>query len=384
MTNAHRFARRAGALTVLVLAAAASSCASASGGGSRDQGVEPLAPRPDLSWRVTTSYQTDLWLYGYAMLQPDTTLVPYFHRGYREAMVALRQRANVTSLLDSATDTLRARLAKDSRLVGGQFLPLYFKSWETMQQGIQSYLQTGTAAARDRRRPSNGRGGGFNPDAGREFAVIASSFAGDTDHVWLRTFFTAMKDESTRFYQSYWTEQQQERAPVRAAVDSLWSRVYFPKFRKYLGGTGQQDGEVVLALPLDGEGRTIGSPQEGVRVAVGYPDSVGDAITAVYVIAHEVIGTVANESIRDNTTPAEQRAGVADHYTSPAAVRGGELLLERVAPELVTGYQRHYLQAARATYASGGEREAFIRTFPLPPTILDGITHRLGTVLGGI
>jgi hypothetical protein len=45
------------------------------------------------------------------MLTPDSTLVPYFRRGYREQMVSVRRQRGVTSLLDANRARLLERVA---------------------------------------------------------------------------------------------------------------------------------------------------------------------------------------------------------------------------------------------------------------------------------
>ena len=168
------------------------------------------------------------------------------------------------------------------------------------------------------------------------------------------------------------------------ALDSLWPKVYLPKFREYLNNTRQNDGEILVSLPLDGEGRTITSSPSSNSVAVTFPEKEADALDAIYVFTHEVVGTLAAQVIADNTTPAEKQNGVAAGYASPAAVRGGVIVLKRIAPELVAGYERYYLRSANASFTPGTEEATMARVFPLPQSILYGMTHQLEIVFGGI
>ena len=92
-----RASRTASRATSRALSAAALTfllAACATGGGQGGQGsrrgaAEPQ-PRPEQNWPIKTRYQLDLWLHGYAMVQQDTTLVPYFKRGYRESIMAAK------------------------------------------------------------------------------------------------------------------------------------------------------------------------------------------------------------------------------------------------------------------------------------------------------
>ena len=51
----------------------------------------PAGPTPlvDAAWPVRTREHVDLWLHSYALLTRDTTLVPYFRRGYAERLTTL-------------------------------------------------------------------------------------------------------------------------------------------------------------------------------------------------------------------------------------------------------------------------------------------------------
>src|SRR5437660_1447498 len=79
------------------------------------------------------------------------------------------------------------------------------------------------------------------------------------EHVdfWLRLFVQSLADENTRFYQSYWSGEQAARAATRQAVDSVWQRLYRLRLQRFLNNTQQSNGELILSLPLDGEGRTV-------------------------------------------------------------------------------------------------------------------------------
>ena len=89
----------------------ATACASVGGGtgGTVTGGPEPATP--GVIWPVKTREHVDLWLHGFAMLQEDTTFVPFFKRGYSTNMIVLKNRANVVTQLDANRDRLRARLA---------------------------------------------------------------------------------------------------------------------------------------------------------------------------------------------------------------------------------------------------------------------------------
>jgi len=163
----------------------------------------------------------------------------------------------------------------------------------------------------------------------------------------------------------------------------MWQQTWRPSLQRFLNNTQQQNGEVYLSLPLDGEGRTVHFGKVQNAIAVGMPDSPQNAESMLYTFAHEIAGTVASTAIEDNTTPAERRAGTTSRYEQSAAVRAGSLLLEKTMPSAVPGYMRFYLQAAGRS-APADPKAAFTSTFALPDAIRDAIARQLDVILGGI
>jgi len=140
-------------------------------------------------------------------------------------------------------------------------------------------------------------------------------------------------------------------------------------------------------MPIGGEGRTMSagptSVGTGATVVVTYPVRQDQAIEAIYVFAHEVVGNLMNTVINDNTTPAEKRTGVFDQYAAHGLVVGGHLLLQKIAPELADGYARYYLAIANAP-ATGDLSARLATAFPLPQNFRNAFVRQLEIVLGGI
>jgi hypothetical protein len=359
--------------------------ACASGGGSSSQPPPPQrgratrAPSPantapvGQTWMASTHEHVDLWLHGYALLTADTATVPLFQRGYRERMNTLKAQRSIYTQLDANRERLSARFVANPALVNGQFAALYFSSFQEMQQVVGQFVQ----AQGDGRTTNDPTLRGF-------YSVLNASFPAPADRDWLRLFVQSLQDESRRFYTDYWAAEQRARRGVVQAFDSLWERTYRAKLQRYLNNTQQANGDLILSLPLGGEGRTVTVTNRANAVAVGFPSTPAAAIEVAYVFAHEVTSAVINTAITDNTTPAQQRSGLAAQYTATGAVRGGELLLERTAPELAHGYMRYYLSVSGAVVPAGDPSGAFLARFPLPDPIRDAITKQLDVVLGGI
>lgn len=360
--------------TSLGLAASVSACASGglSTGGSPTGTVGQNPTNSSETWPIMTSEPVDLWLHGFAMIQDDSTLVPYFRRGYRADMNALKNRSNIVTQLDANNARLKARFAASAQLVNAQFLALYFDSFDELASAVDVFYR----AQGDPRAASN-------QQTAETIALIAGYFPSQADRDWARLFVQSLRDEDTRFYRGYWDQQQRERSAVRDAVNSLWQNTYRARFQSFLNNTSQSAGQVFLSLPLDGEGRTLSAGKRQNATAVTFPLRSSDASDAIYVIAHELVNSLVSTAVNDNVTPNDRRLGVSDRYIAAGTVRAGALLLQKIAPELVSGYARYYLQSANRS--TGSNPVATLATvFPLPDAIRDAISRQLDVVLGGI
>ena len=330
-------------------------------------------PLVDAAWPTRMREHVDLWLHSFALLTPDSTLVPYFRRGYGERVASVRRQRSVTTQLDANRGTLVARFGPNPSLAtSGQFLPLYFESWEQMRVEIERFVRAG-----------GNPGSATDPGARSYMALLAGMFPTIADRDWLRLFATSVDDESRRFYHDYWAAETRARVPVSGRVDTLWQRQWRPALTRFLNNTQQQSGELYLSLPLGGEGRTIHFGKQQNAVAVPFPEERDQADVVLYVFAHEIAGAVANAAIEDNTTPADRRSGTTSRYEQSAAVRAGALLLERTIPAVVPGYMRYYLQQAGRT-PSTDPRTMFAQVFTVPEPVRDAITRQLEVILGGI
>jgi hypothetical protein len=359
-------------------------------GASPQPAVEPAPPPPTVGqevvgqtpWPVKTRYVVDLWLHGYAMLVPDTMPVPPFRRGYRDDMIVAKNSRNIVSQLDQNMEALQHGLRVNPRLLDGAKLALREGSWAEMGNDIAAFLTGGEDSASGKKRPSVLSTWKRAPRVSEETtdmsAALGAIYRTEADREWLKTFALSLTDEHSKFYEQYWREQQHALRPSLAAVDSQFSRNYLKQLRGYLRGIQLPTGEIVLSLPLGGEGRSILQGQHSI--AIGFPATADSSLDAVYEFAHEAIGGVAEQAVRERISPAEFRAGLASQLEVPAKVRGGAMLLQRAAPELVAGYERHYLAASRVETRGGDVESAFVHAFPLRQAIIDGMDQRLDEV----
>jgi hypothetical protein len=352
-------------IALITSATVLAGCASVGGTGAGET-TDQANTIPPTQWPINTYEHVDLWLHGFAMIQDDTTLVPFFRRGYKAELSNLKRRANVTTQLDANMENLRSRFAINSRLVNAQFVPLYFGSLDELVSAMDLFER----ADGDPRRANS-------QEAASLIQLLSGYFPLPADREWARLFVQSIRDENNRFYRAYWDQQQRERATVLTAVRDQWN-TYRPRFERFLNNTSQAGGEIVLALPLDGEGRTLTAGKQENSTAVTFPARPSDAAEAVYVVAHEIVGQIVQTAVTDNVTPTETRQGLTDRYVAAGTVRAGAMLIQKVAPELYAGYQAYYLRSAGRTGSS------FTSTFQLPDAIANAISRQIDIVLGGI
>src|SRR5579859_4670101 len=269
------------------------ACASGTGGpapgGPRTSSVPPTDVAP-VGWSVNSREHVDLWLHGFAMLTQDTAKVPIFRRGYREQMRGIKQRQNAYTNLDANQDKLAPAIASDPNLVNAQFLALYFSSFPELAQATTYFLQS-----------DGNPQSAADPQMQRDIALLAHTFTTPAERDFARLFVQSLQDESNRFYHAYWMSEQQRRVSGINAVEQRWRATMYAKFRTFLSHSQQSRGEIVLSLPLGGEGRTV-SDAGASSVAVAFPESNADADAAFYVLAHEVVSHTTDLAITDNIT----------------------------------------------------------------------------------
>jgi hypothetical protein len=277
---------------------------------------------------------------------------------------------------------LQHGLRVNPRLIDGAHLALREGSWEEMGNDIAAFLTGGADSASGRKRQSVLSTWKAAPHASEStidmMAALGAIYRTDADREWLKTFALSLTDEHSKFYEQYWREQQRALRPSLAAVDTAISQRYLKQLRSYLRGVQLPTGEIVLSLPLGGEGQSILQGQHSI--AIGFPGAPDSSLDAVYELAHEVVGGVAEQAVRERIAPAEFRAGLGAELEAPAKVRGGAMLLQRAVPELVSGYERYYLALARIAAPDVDVDSAFVRAFPLRQAIIDGIDQRLDEV----
>ncbi|MHB1311342.1 MAG: hypothetical protein ACYC3L_04920 [Gemmatimonadaceae bacterium] len=340
-------------------------------GAQRTARRDTLPARGD-AWPVKTREHVDLWLHAFALLTEDSSQVPLFRRNYRDPVIVEKNRRGIVTDFDANADALRAELQKSRSLPGAQFAALAFQSEAEMDRAFDAFI----AAGGDPRRVSN-------KQSAQMVAYLAQYFQTPDEQEWARRLMNSLKSERTRFHHEFWVDEQRRRTGALAATDSLWQRVFRPSIDRFLSGTRQASGEVLLALPLEGEGRTMSFGARQNIIAVGFPDSAAAAPEAMYALAHELVGAVVGPTIADNLSPAQIRAGEGERLSAIGLVRGGLMLMQKAQPQWATGYAKFYLRVARVSYA-GDPVAALERAFPLNADLAGTIRRQIDAAFGGI
>jgi hypothetical protein len=350
------------ALSLFALAAATMPCTA----------QLPGAQMQNVKWPLRTREHVDLWLHGFAMIASDSSPVPLFRHGYREAVIAARTKANVVTDLDVNHDALAKRMRENPALVNAQFLAFSFPTWDELVATIDAFVK----ADGDPKKAKSKEGVVV-------FSNLARLFPAKADRDFVRIFTNALENEKNLFFHAWWVDEMRRRERTLAAVDLIWQGDLRPRLQGFLNHSEQSNGELILSLAIEGEGRTVSDNREHSQIAVGFPDSPEHAIDAIYAFAHEIVGPLTGPAVDDNTTPAEKRSGLATTIGSYALVRGGALLVERLSPELAAGYARFYLRVAGVSF-DGDPMAAFARTFPIPKAMLESIGRQISISFGGI
>jgi len=306
-------------------------------------GTAGLSGRVHAQWPIKTREHVDLWLTAFAELSQDTTAkVPVFRRDYLDQLGLAQNQQSILTSLDSVHDGLQTHWDQAPRLADARALALDAGTWDELHSAIDMYLNP----PKDPKKRK-----AIVPDVEGH---LVDYFSSTSDREWLKNLDYGLNGAKQQFYHGWWVAEQLRRRPVLAATDSLW-RLTEPKLDRFLAATNQPTGEIILSLPVDGEGVTF-KESGRTSVAAPFPDSVADAAQVIYVFAHVAARALAGR----NDEP----------YMEAIGVRGGYMLLSKTAPELAKGYARYYLRTSPA----GQDLAA---AFPLPDAVREALEHKI-------
>jgi hypothetical protein len=309
------------------------------------------AQREAPHWVVRRDAFAELWYHGLATVGADDygPLPLYSAAHVRTARDAKRARG-LTTPLDSSAHTLRAVFASDSSFDALHFVPLYFVGVEpgaaltALHEALTSRQATSTVPLALAARA----------------AAVARSIPGARNRQALLTFVDALAVE-------WLTVVRDERAmwppSTRMLLDlqRAWDARFAKPLSSYLAAGGRSRGTIVVVPALGGEGRIV-SLRGGNSVVMVSADPVAGLDDAPLFAAVRELSF----SLLDELPPARLTAGrdrlAAEREREVAAVRGGALLLEAVAPSLAPSYRRVFMGRM-----AGERNSTFEREYPLHP-----------------
>lgn len=366
--------RARAARTALLAATAATVALGAPACAGTQTSAAPLTrAEPGVQWPVKTREHVDLWLHAYALLMDDTATVPLFARGYRDQLTVIKNSRDIVTGLDSSRAALAATLKARPELEGGQFLALYFGSWEEMRQAFDYFLKAEGDPARS-----------GNREVQAVIAFLAQQFPRAEGREFARRLIAGVATERERFHHAWWVEQQRERSAALSAADTLWQRRWRPALQSYLNHTQQASGDLILSLALGGEGRAVPAGKTASQYAVAWPRTADSAEVVLFTFAHEAAGAISQVAVNDHLTPAQQREGVGARLSAVGLVRGGALLVARVDQAAAERYARYYLAQAGRPVPARNALAALEAAFPMPDDMVASMRRQIEIAFGGI
>src|SRR5262249_31358594 len=162
------------------------------------------------------------------LLTSDTGRVPFFARGYKQQITAVKRQRNAYTLLDANQPELSSRFATNPALANAQFLAMYFSTFQEIVNATDYFIRSG---GNPRAAPA--------PSIQQQIALFAANFRTEADRKWLRLFVQSLEDESKKFYHDYWTSEQQARGAAFAQAVQQWNSTWYSKLSRFLNNTQQ-------------------------------------------------------------------------------------------------------------------------------------------------
>lgn len=307
------------------------------------------AQREAPQWVVRRDAFAELWYHGLATVGADDYgPLPLYSASYVRTVGDAKRERGLTTRLDSSARTLRAVFAGDSSFDALHFVPLYFVGVEP---------DAALAALREALAPR--RAASVVPLAlAARAAGVARSIPGTRNRQALLTFVDALAVE----WRIVVRDERATRRPTTGTLRELqhdWDSRFAPPLSRYLAAGGRSRGTIVIVPALGSEGRIV-SVRDGVSVIMVSADPVAGVDAApLFAAVRELAFSLLDEMPPARLTARLDRL-VAEREREVAAVRGGAMLLEAVAPSLVSSYQRVFVTA-------GEGNAAFERAYPLDP-----------------
>lgn len=309
------------------------------------------AQREASQWVVRRDAFAELWYHGLATVGADDYgPLPLYSSSHVRSVGEAKRARGLTTRLDSAARTLRTVFAGDSSFDALHFVPLYFVGAEP-----------GAALLALREALASNQAASTVPLAlAARAAAVARSLPGARNRQALLTFVDALAVE-------WLSVVREERAMWRPSARTLlelqrdWDARFAMPLSSYLAAGGRSRGMIVVVPALGSEGRIV-SVRGGISVVmVGSGPVAGVDDAPLFAAVRELSFALLDEVPPARLTARRDRLA-AEREREVAAVRGGALLLEAVAPSLASSYRNVFNGSV-----SGEQNLTFERVYPLHP-----------------
>lgn len=325
--------------------------------GAAAVGAQESAEAGQTSWRVLPLPHVDLWYHGLAVTGfdgagPD----PLYDPSYAPRVRELQEELGVyPSDLDRDAPRFLAAFQSDSAFELLHFVPLYFASAgpDRMLDALAQVAETGEASVED-------------PVAQFGASIVAQLLPEDRQRDVLLEFTRALSEDWAAWFQDGWTRSVLDRRVDLAELQSAWDQRFAGPLRPYLERHQLDQGALIVSPQVGLEGRLFsGSPTDRTDnlVVVHLPAPSEPMGAALHYAVREMCFPSARAAMEAaGSMPADRMAASA--RSTRAAVRCGELLLERLAPAEAAAYRRSFVPATAAA-TDAATREALHRAYPL-------------------
>ncbi len=344
------------------------------GAGTLALGAAPLAAQEapgaeSASWRVLPLPHVDLWYHGLAVVGfdgsgPDLLYDPAYRARVRQLM---EQLGVYPSALDRNAPGLAAAFQSDEAFELLHFVPLYFASAgpDRMLAALTQVAETGETAVED-------------PVAQFGAGIVGQLLPEDRQRAVLLDFTEALLETWNTWFEDSWTRSVLDRRVDLATLQAAWEQRFAGPLRPYLARHAMDQGALIVSPQVGLEGRVFsGAPADRTDnlVVVHLPPRGETLEAALHFAVRELCFPAARAAMEAaGPMPADRLAASA--RSTRAAVRCGDLLLQRVAPGEAPAYRRSFVPATAAT-SEEATREAFERAYPLDSGLIAALRAEL-------
>lgn len=320
-------------------------------------------------WVVKRDAFADLWYHGLATVGSERFgALPLYSAAHVRASRDAKRRLGLGSPLDASARSLRASLARDSAFEVLHFVPPFFVGEDPgdVLAALRAALE-GSPPAHPVSRSLAARAG-----------AVVQSLPSPRQRSTLLQFVSVLGDEWTSFVRS----ERARWAPSPSSVAALqrsWDDRFAAPLAVYLRGIGRERGIIVVVPAIGAEGRIITDP-DGATIVVVSADTYASAPDAPLLAAVRELSFPLLEQLPPLQGASARASAGGERAREAAAVRGGALLLETLAPSLAEPYRTQFTVAG-----DGRGRHTFDTIYPLDAateSALRELTIRIATPRG--